>query len=157
LSILAIPLTPVVTTEDVRLTLNGTYSGSNGNYYFWGQSISSGSVLAQINLANIWMYTALGSSIMTTTEQVTFFQVRALQLNYSCMRTLVVLSGGVISDGFNWSAGIKVDQPAMLPTYLQLISNFKDVADIYFRNLQPIGLMDDANPLELGHTAPSVM
>lgn len=149
------PLIPKVTTEDVRLTLNGIYSGST--YTFWEQNISSGSVLAQINLANYWMYGSLGKEVMDSQDQTTYFHVKACQLAYSCLRTLVVLSGGVITDGFNFTAGITVQQPSMLSSYKNMISEFKELAELHFRALTPIGYSMDCDPMELHDTPPSMM
>jgi hypothetical protein len=148
---------PKVTTEDIRLTLNGTYNASSGSYTFWEQTISSGSVLAQINLANYWLYGTLGKDIMDSTDEIISFRVNSCELMYSCMRTVVILSGGVITDGFNWNAGIGVQQPNMLATYKNLINEFKEMAMNHFINLQPIGLTDESNALDIGSTPPSVM
>jgi hypothetical protein len=148
---------PKITTEDIRLTLNGTYDSGSGNYTFWDQTISSGSVLAQINLANIWLYGAVGSDVMNSVDELTSLRVNACELAYSCMRTLVVLSGGVITDGFNWNAGMAVQQPHLMSAYKNLISEFKDSATIYFLNLQPIGVVMESDDLTLGKPAPPMM
>ena len=149
-------LIPKVTTEDIRLTLNGTYDNT-GSYTFWEQTISSGSVLAQINLANYYLYGVLGESVMDSTDRITLFHVNSCELAYACMRTLIVLSGGVITDGFNWSAGISIQQPNMLLAWKNLISNFKDIAEIHFKILQPMGIMSDVSPLFVSTTSSPMM
>ena len=151
------PLIPLVTTDDVMHSMNGTYDSGSSNYYFWETDINSGSILAQINLANYYLYGALGISTMTSTDQVTMLHVRACELAYSCMRVLVVLSGGVITDGFNFSAGISLQQPNVLLAWKNLIANFKDMAELHFRIIQPIGLLQDADSLCIGSPAPPVM
>ena len=149
-------LTPKVTCEDVRLALNGSASGST-YYTFWDQTISSGSILAQINLANYWMYGILGKTVMESTDEITSYHVNTCQLDYSCMRVLIILSGGVITEGFNWNAGINVSQPAMLPTYKNLIQEFSFVAQNHLRAIQPLAVSAESDIPAVGKTATSVM
>ena len=151
-----VDFTPKVTTEDIRLTLNGQWSGSEDNYYFWNQSVSSGSVLAQINLANYFLYGILGASLMNTTDEVAAYHVKTCELDYSCMRLLTVLSGDVIVDGFNWTAGITVQQPALLPTFRMLIEEFKASAILHLRALQPIAVSSEGPTTTYRGTAPSM-
>lgn len=148
-------ISPKVTTEDLRLALNGTYSGSTGNYWFWGQSISSGSVLAQINIANYFMYGILGSSKMASGDEVILYHIKTAQLDYACMRLLVLLTGGVITDGFNWSAGVSVQQPQLLETYRELINQFKESAQRHIQAVQPCALAEDWEEYSWDTTAPS--
>ena len=151
-----IPLFPLVTCEDVRLALNGTYDNT-GSYTFWESIISSGSVLAQINLSNYYLYGILGISTMTSTDQVTQFHVMACELSYSAMRVLVLLSGGVITDGFNFSAGISLQQPNVLLSWKNLIMSFKDMAELHLKAIMPMGVMQDADALCINKTSPSMM
>ena len=134
-------LTPKITTEDIRLALNGTQTGST--YYFWDQEILSESVLAQINLANYYMYNLLGKEIMNSTDEITSNSVKTSQLYYSCFRLLGVMSGGVIIDGVSWQAGIRVESSQMSNSYEQMINSYKDSAMQYFHNLQPIAFTGD--------------
>ena len=134
-------LTPKITTEDIRLALNGTQTGST--YYFWDQEILSESVLAQINLANYYMYNLLGKEIMNSTDEITSNSVKTSQLYYSCFRLLVVMSGGVILDGVSWQAGIRVESSQMTKAYENMINSYKDSAMQYFHNLQPIAFTGD--------------
>jgi hypothetical protein len=147
---------PKITTEDVRLALNGTDNGS-GSYVFWEQSITSGSVLAQINLANYYLYGVLGTSIMDSTDSIIHYHVNSCELAYACFRTLVILSGGVITDGFNFSAGISLQQPNVLLAWKNIISSFKDIAETHFKILQPMGIMADVAPLSLSTPASPMM
>jgi hypothetical protein len=146
-------LTPKVTTEDVRLALNGTITGSN--YYFWGQSITSGSVLAQINLANYYLYGILGTDVMDSVDTITFYHVKTCELDYSCMRLLCLLSGDVIVDGFYITAGITIQQPSLLSTYRLLISEFKESAQLHLRAIQPIAVSGESDTTTYRETAPS--
>ncbi len=151
-------LTPIVTTEDIRLALNGTVTGST--YYFWEQSISSGSVLAQINLSNYEMYGLLGKTVMETTansDETKYYHLRAGQLNMSCFRTLVVLSGGIITDGFTWKAGIEVSTPHIVEGYRGLISQFSESAKYHIQLLQDIAVTAESDVPPFGTTAPSMM
>jgi hypothetical protein len=146
---------PVITCEDIRLALNGAYSGSDNQYYFWGQGISSGSVLAQINLANYYLYGILGLSIMQSTDPITSNHVRTCELDYSCMRLITLLSGDVIVDGFNWTAGVTVQQPQLLSTYRNLIEQFKESAQLHLRAIQPIQVSAEGPTTTWSDTAPS--
>lgn len=150
-------LTPKVTTEDLRLALNGVYSGSTGQYWFFDQSISSGSVLAQINIANYYLYGRLGKVKMDSTDEVISYHIKTCELEYSCMRVLVLLSGGVITEGFNWSAGVSVQQPQMLAAYKNLIEEFKNSALGHISEIQPIAVGAEWEVPDWKSTSPSVM
>lgn len=141
-------LYPKITTEDIRLTLNGVYSGSVinpsgdiGAYYFFGKQVSSGSLLAQINIANYYLYDLLGKNIMDVTsasDEVKYYHIKTAELSYACFRTMVTLSGGIITDGFSWRAGIEVTAPHITEGYNSLINGFKDSALQHIRILMPI-------------------
>lgn len=148
-----VDFTPHITTEDIRLSLNGTVTGST--YYFFGQSITSGSVLAQINLANYYLFGVLGDSVMNSSNEITDYHVRTCLLDYSCMRLLTLLSGDVITEGFNFSAGITVQQPALLPTYRMLIEQFKQSAQLHLRAIQPLHVASETDQPTYRDTAPS--
>lgn len=148
--------TPHITTEDLRLALNGIYSGSTNEYWYWGQNISSGSVLAQINLANYFMFGVLGDSLMNSSNEITSYHVRTCLLDYSCMRLLTLLSGDIITDGFNFTAGVTVQQPALLPTFRMLIEQFKESAKLHLRIVQPIQVSMDSDQPVYRDTAPSM-
>jgi hypothetical protein len=150
-----VDLTPKITTEDIRLALNATYSGSSNSYFFWGQEISSGSILSQINLSNYFLFGILGDTVMNSTDDITSYHVRTCELDYSAMRVLVLLSGDVISDGFNFSAGISVQQPLLLATYRNLISEFKESAQMHLRAIQPLYVSAESDTTVYRDTAPS--
>ena len=160
-------LTPKITTEDIRLTLNGVYSGSvtnpsgeSGSYYFFGKQVSSGSLLAQINIANYYLYSLLGRTVMDTTvasDEITFYQVKTAELNYACFRTMVTLSGGIITDGFSWRAGIEVTASHITEGYNSLINGFRDSALQYIKILQPMVFSGTSDSLDISETCTSLM
>jgi hypothetical protein len=152
---LSVDTSPVVTCEDVRLSLNGTYSGSDNTYTFWGQSLTSGSVLAQINLANYYLFGILGSTIMQSTDAIVSNHVRTCELDYSCMRVITLLSGDVIVEGFNWTAGITVQQPHLLGIFRNLISMYKEAAQLELRAIQPIQVSAEGPTTVWSDTTPS--
>ena len=94
---------------------------------------------------------------MNSTDSLTFYRVKNCELAYSCMRVLVVLSGGVITDGFNWTAGVTVQQPQMLGAYRSLITQFKEQGELYLRTMQPIGFVVETDSLELDSASVSMM
>ena len=148
-------ITPKIFPEDVRSYLNGTVTGST--YYFFDQTLSSGSVNEQITAANNYLYDILGTSVMDSTVEITSGSVIKCELLYSCMRTLVLLSGGVITEGFNWSMGASIQQPSMLGAYKNLIQEFKTAAENHLRSLQPIAVHEYSDIPSTGKTSPSVM
>jgi len=148
-----VDLTPKVTCEDIRLVLNGTNTGSD--YWFWGQNLKSGSILSQINLSNYFLFGILGDTVMNSTDDITSYHVRTCELDYSAMRVLVLLSGDVISDGFNFSAGISVQQPLLLATYRNLISEFKESAQMHLRAIQPLFVTAESDTVKYQDVAPS--
>ena len=153
-------LTPVITTEDVRLALNGTYSGSDGNYYFWSKAITSGSVLAQVNLASYTMFGMLGKSVMESTEASNpelYYHLRVAQLDISCFRVLVTLSGNVITDGVSWSAGVQYSAPHMMESYRYLIETYAENALYHLKFLQPMSYMTETTIPGFRDTQPSMM
>ena len=146
---------PVITTEDVRLALNGTYSAVTQEYTFWGQNLSSGSVLAQVNMANIYLHNILGDSTINSTDTSTMYHVRACELDYSAMRVITLLSGDVIVDGFNWAAGVSVQQPNLLATFRMLVAEFKESAQLHLRAVQPLFVTAESDSGGYRDTAPS--
>ena len=149
-------ITAKVTAEDVRKTLNGVESGS-GYFTFWDQTISSGSVFQQINMSNDYLYGTLGLTKMDSTDEVISNHIKTAELDYACMRVLVLLSGGVVTEGFSWAAGISVQQPQMLSTYKNLIEEFKFLAQNHLRAVQEIAVTAEADQPSYGKTSPSVM
>ena len=148
-------ITAKVTAEDVRSYLNGTVTGST--FYFWDQSVSSGSINEQVTAANNYLYDILGISVMDSTVEITANHVKTCELLYSCMRVLVLLSGAVITEGFNWSMGASIQQPSMLGTYKNLIAEFKVAAENHLRAIQPIAVHEFSDIPSVGKTQPSVM
>lgn len=147
---------PKVTCEDIRLILNGVFSGSTNNYWFWGQEITSGSVLAQINAANYFLMGILGETDMNyPINDVLGYHIKTAELDYSCMRLLVLLSGDVIVDGFNFTAGLTVQQPLLLATFRNLISEFKESAQNHLRAIQKIAVTAETDQPTYRDTAPS--
>lgn len=149
-------INPIVTTEDIRLALNGTYNSGTEVYTFWGVELTSGSVLAQINLANYFLWNTLGESVMTSTDSATYYHVRTCELDYSAMRVLTVLSGDVITDGFEFTMGITVRQPLLMAAYRNLIDQFKESAQMHLKALMPIALRVDSDVTTYRETAPSI-
>ena len=148
-------VTAKVTAEDVRSYLNGTVTGST--FYFWDQTLSSGSLNEQITAANNYLYDILGTSVMDSTVEITSGSVVKCELLYSCMRTLVLLSAGVITEGFNWSMGASIQQPSMLGAYKNLIQEFKTAAENHLKALQPIAVHEYSDEPSYSKTSPSVM
>ena len=145
-----------VTAEDVRSYLNGVTSGS-GYFTFWDQTISSGSINENITAANNYLYDILGTTVMDSTVEITANHVKTCELLYSCMRVLVLLSGGVITEGFNWAMGASIQQPSMLGTYRNLILEFKEAAQNHLRAIQPLAVHEFSDIPSTGKTSPSVM
>ena len=143
-----------VTAEDVRSYLNGTVTGST--FYFWDQTLSSGSLNENITAANNYLYDILGISVMDSTVEITTNHVKTCELLYSCMRVLVLLSGGVITEGFNYSMGASIQQPSMLGAYKNLIAEFKTAAENHLRAIQPLAVHEYSDEPSYGKTAPSV-
>ena len=114
-------------------------------------------MLAQINLANYFIYDILGSTKMAATDDATHYHIKTALVDYSCMRVLVVLMGGVVTEGFEWSAGVSIRQPHILSTYINLINQFKEAAQLHLRAIQPICVSDEWTVPSVGKTAPSVM
>ncbi len=146
---------PKISAEDVRKRLNGVYSGSDTSYWFFENSISSGSLWDLCSGSSIYIRTLIGDSIMDSTSGNTSRQVKETELLYTCFQTLINLSGGVIVQGFTWDAGFKVSQPSMLPTYINLINEFKMVAQNNIRSLQTFVLSEDMDMPNIGNTASS--
>ncbi len=146
---------PKNSTEDVRKRLNGTYSGSDTSYWFFENSISSGSLWDICSGSSIYVRAIIGDSIMDSASGNTSRQVKETELLYACFQTLINLSGGVIVQGFSWDAGIKVSQNFMLPSYVNLINEFKTVAQNNIRSLQTFVLSEDMDMPSISNTAPS--
>ena len=148
---------PKITCQDVMTRLNGTYTGSSDTFWFWEQSISSGSLLDIVSGSSSYLRGLLGNTVMDDTETVKARRIKELELLYTCFRTLVLLSGGVIVEGFTWDAGVRVSSPAMLPAYQNLIESFRVAAWDIFKTLQTFVLSEDADQPYYHKTSQSVM
>jgi len=148
---------PKISCEDVRLRLNGVYSGSDDTYWFFEEQIKSGSLWNIISGSDTYLRNLLGDSVMDDTDTNTVRQVKEAELLYSCFRTLVQLSGGVIVSGFDWSAGVRVSQGSMLPAYRNLINEFREAALLAVKNLQDVYYLYDWETPSWSKTAPAVM
>jgi len=146
---------PKISAEDVRLRLNGTVTGST--YTFWEQELSSGSLWDMCSGSSTYLRGLLGDGVMDATDAVKARRVKELELLYTCFRTLVLLSGGVIVEGFTWRAGVQVSSPYMLPAYQGLIEGFRVAAWDLFKSLQTFVLSEDADQPTYHKTSPSVM
>jgi len=150
---------PKISCEDVNIRLNGVHSGSGttGSYYFWEETIASGSLWDICSGSSTYLRNLLGDSVMDNTDANTVRQVKEAELLYTCFKTLVQLSGGVIVSGFDWSAGVKVSQGAMLPAYRNLIGEFKLAAQNAVSVLQDTHYMVEWDTPSWKTTSPSVM
>jgi hypothetical protein len=157
-------ITPLVTCEDIRLSLNGTFSGSgdgnSGSYWFWGKEISSGSVLSQIKLANYTLYGILGKTTMETTsasDETIYYHLQTAELDYSIFRVLCNLSGNVIIDGFGFSAGIEVNPSHLVEGYENLIRDYRDAAMYHVNLIQPVLWIDETTQPDYDSTSVAMM
>jgi hypothetical protein len=149
---------PKISCEDIRLHLNGTYTGSADSYYFWEQAISSGSLWSLISGSDVYLRNVCGESIWDSTGADTTNNVKYCELNYACFKALVALSGGVIVDGFNWATGpIRVDTNVMLPAWKNLIEEFKQSSMNFLKNIQTFSLHYETDAPVIGETATAVM
>jgi hypothetical protein len=150
---------PKISCEDVRIQLNGVVSGSGSSaeYWFWNQSIPSGSLWQIISGSDTYIRFLVGDDVMDSSDSNTVREIKFAEIDYACFRTLVLLAGGVIVEGFNWTAGVTVSQPYMLPAYRSLIDEFKTTAQNHIRALQKLFIMKDFEMPSIGETAHSIM
>lgn len=149
---------PKINCEEVRLQLNGVYSGSSDAYWFWENSIGSGSLWQIISGSDAYLRFLCGDTLWDSTDSNTSQTIKYAEINYVCFKTLVNLSGGVLTDGFNWSLGpTRVETPAMLPAYRGLIDGFKLTSENFIKALLPASLSYDHDQPQYSRTAPSVM
>lgn len=146
---------PKITTEDVRNTLNGSCTGST--YYFWSKPINSGSLLAQINLANYDLYNMLGSSVMDSTDEVISSSVKSIELDMSCVRLLTVLSGNLITDGYSFKAGVEYNANRIVEGYGNLIKLYTDQALNKLKTLQSIAVIGETEEPVYDSPSPGYM
>jgi len=148
---------PKINCEDVRKRLNGVYSGSDTAFWFWDNSVSSGSLWDLCSGSSIYIRNLIGDSIMDSETGNTSRLVKETELLYACFQTLVNLSGGVIVQGFSWDAGIRISQPHIMNAYINLINEFKTTAQNNIRVLQKFVIAEDADQPSVSSTAPSIM
>lgn len=149
---------PKISAEEVRVRLNGVYSGSTDQYWFWESSISSGSLWDIISGSDIYLRDMCGESVWDDTDPDTVNKVKRTELNYACFKTLVILSGGVIVDGFVWATGpIRMDPRYMFAGWRNLIEEFGLTAQNNLRSLQTFVLDYEWDEPSWGKTATSVM
>ncbi len=148
---------PKISCENVRVRLNGTYSGSDSTYWIQGQSIASGSLWDIISGSSTDLRFTLGDDIMDNTATNTVREIKELELVTSCFKTLVQLSGGIITGGFSWEAGIKVTAPHIVEGWTKLIDGFKLQAENILKRVQTFVIAEEADQPNYASTAPSFM
>ena len=135
---------PKVSCEDIRLHLSGVYSGSSNDYWFWEQNINSGSMWSIISGSDVYLRQLCGDSVWDNTSADSVNNVKYLELEYVCFKTLVQLSGGIIVSGFDWSTGpIRVSQSRTFDGWQSLINQFKESAMNRLKNVQTFVLSYD--------------
>lgn len=141
----------------MRKRLNGTYTGSADSYYFFGESITSGSLWDIISGSSTDSRFTLGDSIMDSTDSNQARMVKELEVTTSCFRTLVQLSGGIITSGFSWRAGIQVSSPHIAEGYRGLINEFASIAGTILMRLSPMSYSTESDVPAISTTAPPLM
>ena len=148
-------LTSKITCDNIRGKLNGTVTGST--YWFWDQTYTSGSLQQQVDDSTNYLYNILGRTLMEDTTEITDAIITTAQLAYASFLTIVSLSGGVVTEGFNWEAGVKVENPKMLEAYKNLIEGFKSSYMLLISQIQPLSFTDETDQPTYHDTATSLM
>ena len=148
-------LTSKITCDDIRKKLNGTVTGST--YTFWDQDYTSGSLQSQVDDSTNYLYNVLGRTLMEDTTEITDAIITTAQLAYASFLTIVSLSGGVVTEGFNWEAGVKVENPKMLEAYKNIADAFKESYNRIIAQIQPMVFSDETDQPTYHDTATSPM
>ncbi len=148
---------PKISCFDVNKRLNGTYATGSDTYTFVGQTISSGSLWDICSGSSIDNRFILGDSVIDSTDANTVREIKELELATVCFRTLVQLSGGIVTSGFSWDAGISVSNPHIVESYRILISEFGNIAGNILKRCQTFVLSAESDVPSYNQTANSLM
>lgn len=149
---------PKISCEDVRKRLNGVYSSTTGSYYFQGEAITSGSLWDICSGSSIDCRYILGDSVMDNASDSNHVrEIKELELCTTCFRTLVQLSGGIITSGYSWKAGIEVSAPHMVEGWRGLINEFANIAGNILKRCQTFVFAEDSDVPPYSDTAISLM
>ena len=146
-----------ITPTDISNEWGGSVSGTT--YLFWNQSIASGSIQHHIEYAEKYIRYLVGESTWTSTDTVTSNNVYLLSLNYSLFRIAVMLSGGVITQGFDYTVGPLDTRRSQSQTtfYRQLIETYRSTAWDILSALQAFVLYNDTDQPSYSETQTPVM
>lgn len=141
--------------QDLLNWLGGTITGST--CYFWELVLPSGSVQDHIIFGEFYLQNILGNSIWNTTTDYKSGSVRQLIRNYLSFRILVVLSGGIITEGFLYRSGQPIERPQLNTTINSMIEAFRVSSLNELAQLQDIAVMVNMDQPNYGRTPPPVM
>ena len=148
-----------ITAENVRSNFNSTFDSTTTNYTFWGQSFSSGSIISIITNSENYIKFLITASTYNTTDTDTLNAVKDLCLNYTCFRLGVILAGGVVTGGFDYSIGpMTVDKTqGQIAFYRSLIDGFRETAMATLYIIQPLSILEESSTPTWSETSPSIM
>ena len=144
-----------VSVQNVLDWLGGSITGST--CYFWELVLPSGSVRDHITYGEYYLHNILGNSVWDATTDYTSGSLRQLIRNYISFRILVVLTGGIITEGFLYRTGMPIERPQLLSTLTSMIESFKIASEGELMKLQTIVVFANMDQPAYGKTAPPVM
>jgi len=144
-----------VSVQDLLNWLGGTVTGST--CYMWELTIPSGSINDHIIYGEHYLHNILGDTRWNATTDYTSGSLRQLIRNYVSFRVLVVLTGGIITEGFLYRTGMPIERPQLLSTLTSMIESFKSASEGELMKLQDIVVYAEADQPAYGKTAPPVM
>ena len=126
--------------------LNGSITGST--CYLWNLTLNSGSVDTQITYSEYYVKSRVGDQLYDSNvtdwdvQSTTTIgnSIKSAVMDYICFRLAVILSGGTITEGFDYQVGpLRASRSrAYVQFFNSLISKFKDSADHKIAMLTPL-------------------
>ena len=140
-----------IDTPTIITYLGGTITGST--CYLWGLEIASGSVDSNINFSEIWVKGKIGDQMFdsrtvdwsTQSSATISGSIKFAVLDYTCFRLSVVMSGGTITDGFDYQVGpLRAARSRAYTIFFDKITTqFKLAAEEKLNMLMPLSYKDD--------------
>jgi hypothetical protein len=92
-----------ITASEVANHLNAASVDSSGNYVVFGLAVSQTAFQAQVDYANLYIYSLTGQVLPLDNPRFNWAKMAAL--NLACLRVLVAASGGLLLGAFDYRLG----------------------------------------------------
>ncbi len=154
----------ILSIDNLSKYVGATISGED--FTFQGQTIPKSTIQLHMDIAEDYLRMVLGAELVdsnltewdsTSSASQIGGQVKAACYDYVAYRVCVILAGGMVTGGWNYTLGeLRKDRTeAWVQGFTALINGFRDSAKERIERLTPLSYSVESPPLDIGETSPS--